>query len=281
MKINFVLVAFFVSAVMPVSVFADATSTPDTTCPIITVAADQSFPASGPLTTPTLVASATDDTDGPVSVTPSPTSFGRGTTVVTWIASDSSNNTAVATSTVTITGTVPVYLEVEADTLTVFPKQLVDVGACSNRENSATTTVNALCAFAAGGLSTGLTWFSFGAQVDSVGDVAAGAFPYSWLFFLNDDISNFGASDYEVTAGDSILWTLGIQPLRIAVSNPSPTIGATTTVTVTGFDALNFSFLPVSGATVVGIVGTTDSNGQLDFAATSTDALTLYATQTE
>lgn len=260
---------------MPFAVYAD-----DTTPPVITVAADQSFPASGTLTTPTLVASATDDTDGVVSVTPSQTSFGRGTTVVVWTAIDSSSNTVVATSTVTITGTVSVYLQVEADTGTVFPKQLVDVGACSNRQNSATTTVNALCAFDAAVLSTTLTWFNFGAQVDSVDGSPAGTFPYVWLFFLNDDISNFGASDYEVVEGDSILWTLGIQPLHIALSTPSPTIGATTTVTVTGFDAFNFAFVPVAGATVVGVGGTTNANGQLDITATSTDALTIYATQT-
>ena len=252
----------------------------DTTAPVITVASDQSFPATGASTVPALVASAIDAADGSVSVTPSQTSFGRGTTVVVWTATDASNNTATATSTVTITGTVSAYLQVEADTGTIFPKQRVDVAACSNRENSATTTVNARCAFDAAGLSTGLTWFSFGAQVDSVGAAAAGAFPYSWLFFLNDDISNFGASDYEVAEGDSILWTLGIQPLRIALSTASPTIGATTTVTVTGFDALNFAFLPVAGATVVGVGGTTDANGQLDVVATSTDVLTLYATQT-
>ena len=252
----------------------------DTTAPVITVASDQSFPATGASTVPALVASAIDAADGSVSVTPSQTSFGRGTTVVVWTATDASNNTATATSTVTITGTVSAYLQVEADTGTIFPKQRVDVAACSNRENSATTTVNARCAFDAAGLSTGLTWFSFGAQVDSVGAAAAGAFPYSWLFFLNDDISNFGASDYEVAEGDSILWTLGIQPLRIALSTASPTIGATTTVTVTGFDALNFAFLPVAGATVGGVGGTTDANGQLDVVATSTDVLTLYATQT-
>ena len=268
------------------SVFATTTATfdvgviLDATAPVITVAADQSFPATGTSTIPALVASASDDIDGLVSVTPSQTSFGRGTTVVLWTAADSSGNTAFATSTITITGTVQVYLEVEADTGTVFSKQLVDVGACSNRENSATTTVNALCAFDAAGLSTTLTWFNFGAQVDSVDGNAAGAFPYSWLFFLNDDISNFGASDYEVTEGDSILWTLGIQPLRITLSTASPTIGATTTITVTGFDALNFTFLPVTGATVVGSDGVTDSNGQLDILATSTDPLIVYATQT-
>ncbi len=178
-------------------------------------------------------------------------------------------------------GTVSVYLQVEADTGTVFAKQLVNVDACSNRENSATTTVNALCAFEAAGLATGLTWFDFGSQVDSVNGIAAPGYPDdTWIFFFNDDISNFGASDTLLSDGDSILWTLGIQPLRIAVSNASPTVGGTTTVTVTGFDTGTFAFVPVAGATVVGVEGTTNANGQFDIAATSTDAFTVYATQT-
>ncbi|MDO8575846.1 MAG: prenyltransferase/squalene oxidase repeat-containing protein [bacterium] len=178
-------------------------------------------------------------------------------------------------------GTVSVYLQVEADTGTIFVKQPVNVGACSNRENSATTTVNALCAFDAAGLATGLTWFDFGSQVDSVNGVVAPGYPGdTWIFFFNDDVSNFGASDTLLRDGDSILWTLGIQPLHITVSDASPTVGGTTTVTVTGFDTGTFAFVPAADATVVGVEGTTDVNGQLDIVATSTDALTIYATQT-
>jgi len=175
---------------------------------------------------------------------------------------------------------VPVYLEVEADTGTVFPKQLVNVGACSNTQNGTTTTINALCAFNAAGLSTGLTWFSFGAQVDSISGVVAPGYPSNtWILFFNNDLSNFGATDVLLKDGDNILWTLGIQPLKISASSTSPVVGATTTINVRGFDANAFDFEPVAGATLIGVTAsTTDANGNVDIFITSTSSLTISAT---
>ncbi|MFA5386536.1 MAG: immunoglobulin-like domain-containing protein [Candidatus Paceibacterota bacterium] len=79
----------------------------DTTAPIITAPADQTFEATGPLTDPAglVKATATDIADANPVITYEPTSFPVGTTLVTWTATDGSNNSITTTSNVTITDT--------------------------------------------------------------------------------------------------------------------------------------------------------------------------------
>ena len=79
---------------------------PDTTAPVITAPADQTFEATGPETTPTLVeATATDIVDPIPVITYMPHSFPVGDTTVTWTATDASGNASTTTSKVTITDT--------------------------------------------------------------------------------------------------------------------------------------------------------------------------------
>ena len=79
---------------------------PDTTAPVITAPADQTFEATGPETTPTLVeATATDIVDPSPVITYTPHSFPVGDTTFTWTATDVSGNASTTTSKVTITDT--------------------------------------------------------------------------------------------------------------------------------------------------------------------------------
>lgn len=76
----------------------------DKTAPAISAPADQTFEATGVQTTPALVpATATDDNGA--TITHTPTSFGLGTTEVTWTATDDAGNESTATSQVTVTDT--------------------------------------------------------------------------------------------------------------------------------------------------------------------------------
>ncbi len=79
----------------------------DTTDPEITAPGDQTFEATGPITSPTelIIATATDIADASLDIDSTPTSFGLGTTEVLWTATDDSGNTATATSNVTIIDT--------------------------------------------------------------------------------------------------------------------------------------------------------------------------------
>lgn len=78
----------------------------DTTAPVITAPATQTYEATGPSTTPVLdPATATDNLDGTPTITPDVTTFPLGTTTVTWTATDDAGNTSTVTSEVIIEDT--------------------------------------------------------------------------------------------------------------------------------------------------------------------------------
>ncbi len=78
----------------------------DTTAPVITAPATQTFEATGPSTTPTLnPATATDNLDGTPTIVPDTTTFSLGTTSVTWTATDDAGNSSTVTSDVVIEDT--------------------------------------------------------------------------------------------------------------------------------------------------------------------------------
>ena len=80
----------------------------DTTGPVVTAPADQTFEATGVETTPTLVAAtATDNVDPSPVITYAPHVFPVGITIVTWTATDASGNSSTTTSNVTIQDTTP------------------------------------------------------------------------------------------------------------------------------------------------------------------------------
>lgn len=200
---------------------------------------------------------------------------------ITYSAADNGGPLGVSnTGTITVNRIIPATLQVEADSGTVFSKTPVTIRPCSNTADGSTQSYNALCAFDAAGLSTSYTWFSFGAQVDSIAGVTAPGWPgNTWLFFVNGEISMVGASSYEPATDDEILWTLGVYPTKISVSNSSPVVGATTTITVLGFDINMFDFEPLAGAAIVGTDLVTGADGTVDLTATSTSALSIYATK--
>ncbi len=78
----------------------------DTTSPVISAPEDQTFEATGTMTTPTLdPATATDIADASPLITYSPHVFPLGTTEIIWTATDASGNIATTSSLVTINDT--------------------------------------------------------------------------------------------------------------------------------------------------------------------------------
>jgi hypothetical protein len=89
----------------------------DTTPPVITAPADQSFATTTiPAFLNLVPATATDDTDSNPVITYSPLSFPLGTTQVIWTATDVSGNFSTTTSSVTVTNPAPVVQHI---TLTI------------------------------------------------------------------------------------------------------------------------------------------------------------------
>lgn len=251
----------------------------DTTPPTITAPANQTFTATSTPAAPNLVkATATDMADPNPSITYSPTSFSVGTTTVTWTATDASGNKATTTSNVYINAaaTVPVHLEIDTATTTLFNGD-VNVYSCTT-PNNATSTINGFCAFSAAGVSVGATWSSYGAFVNSIGGTAGGAGNY-WLWFLNSDAAQVGIDSYMLQSGDRVLWTIGREPMKISASPISPAVGATTTVSVLGFDTNAFDFEPLAGAAISGVNAstTTGVNGKVYILATSTNPISISA----
>ena len=84
-------------------------ATQDTTPPVISAPPNKSREATGQLTSVNLgTASAMDDVDGPVAVTPNNTGpFSVGAHLVIWSATDSAGNTGTATQTIKVTDTTP------------------------------------------------------------------------------------------------------------------------------------------------------------------------------
>lgn len=181
------------------------------------------------------------------------------------------------TSVQTATTTIPITLEIDTATTTVF-SGTVNVPSCTTH-NNATSTFNGFCAFDAAGLSVDAQWFSFGAMINAIAGYAGDASTY-WLWFLNGDAASVGIDSYMLQPGDTIVWTLGREPLKVSVASSSPQVGATTTVTVLGFDMNAYAFTPIAGALVSagGATTTTDAAGHADILATSTDPLSLTVT---
>lgn len=167
---------------------------------------------------------------------------------------------------------VTINFQVEGASSTIY-KQSLEVSACATPNNSE-LTVNAFCAFTSAGLTVDATWFSYGAMVNSINGEAGDAGNY-WLWFLNGDSAQVGIDSYILKPGDTVLWSLGRQPLKVAFSTLTPTVNATTTIYVLGFNANNYGFEPVAGAEIVGTNLVTNANGTADILATSTTPFTV------
>lgn len=251
--------------------------------PVVTGASDITIEATGPIgTAVNFDPTASDSEDGtdPVVCTPaSGTVFDFGTTTVSCTASDSLFATTTATfdvGVVALPTPVPIHLEIDTATTTIFDGN-VDVSECSPSAGSP-VTVNGFCAFAAAGIPVATTQFSFGIDIDSIGGIND---PNSyWLWFLNGDAAQVGIDSYQLSPNDTVLWTIGIEPLRVSVSTTSPEVNGTTTITVLGFNANNYDFEPVAGATINGVGTTTDTNGNADILATSTDPFSISVSAT-
>lgn len=174
-----------------------------------------------------------------------------------------------------------VHFKVYSSTDTLFSGD-VTVHPCPEKPESPTTTLNGFCIFEAAGVATEGTWYdSMGYAANTIQGVASAPTDW-WQLFVNGTMSDVGISSVTPHDGDTILWTTGREPMRITVSSTSPQIGATTTVTVTGFNIANYpaTMDPIAGATVT--VGETnyssDAEGHVDFVPLSTSTITISAT---
>lgn len=116
--------------------------------------------------------------------------------------------------------------------------------------------------------------------VESVaGEAAAGW--NGWMYRVNWNSPNFGAKEYAVSDGDTVLWSYtvwGSQPLRTTVSSNSVLSGNSFNVTVEAYDGTNWNAVPAGVPVYVStLTYATDVNGQVLNLALNPGSYTVYA----
>src|SRR3989344_4172718 len=175
---------------------------------------------------------------------------------------------------------VSIHLDIEGPDSTLFSDTL-NVSACSPDASTTPPTLNAYCAISQSGLPN--IWSSFGDDyfLDSFGGVSNDfANNHYWTWFSNLEFGQTALNKHLLSGGENFLLTITKMPLRIAVSSTTPTVGATTTVSVFefGFDS---SFNGVSSPSASSSVKIGDSifeaneSGQYDIVPSSTDILSV------
>ena len=161
-----------------------------------------------------------------------------------------------------------IHLDIETSTGSIY-NQDITVTPCNSDNNSTTDlTTTGFCALTEAGTQAGFTnnwdWsWPPGAFLNSINSVANndnnnGIY---WGWFNNSNLGATGLNQYNLTDGDSILVTYGINPLKISVDNQKPTVDNIIKFTVTQF-GYDSSFNPVWSSAVGGklIVGSNTYN---------------------
>ena len=178
---------------------------------------------------------------------------------------------------------ISINLDIEPIDSTLFIDKISD-SSCTPSASS-TQAISGYCAVLQSGLEG--TWSSFGdAQfLDSVGGIAN---DYEnnlyWGWFSNLEYGQTSLDQHILTSDENLLITLGKMPLQITVPTTTPSVSATTTVSVTefGFDESwsgVWSPSVLSSVHIAGETFSTDSDGHYDIFVDSDTPLTLFASK--
>lgn len=229
---------------------ARAVNVIDTTAPTITAPANQTFEATGALTTPTFVpATATDAiSTTTVAISHTPTGFAVGTATVTWTATDGAGNSSNTTSQVTITDTTAPSIAAHA-TVTASAASLLGANVSYTAPVATDLvdgTVAVSCSPASGSLFAIGTTTATCASTDAHANTAASQFfvIVARNFPLTSSVSlNLGAPDVVVSGATVATSTItvpeGVSGSRLDVSALAVTGADATTATIGGAVAIN------------------------------------------
>lgn len=304
MKNRIALSALFVSIIIPFTAYAVVA---DTTPPVITAPADQTFATTTIPATPLLIsATATDDTDPAPLISYTPLTFGLGTTTVEWTATDATGNFSTTTSQVGIYTPAPdetATIEIYVDTV-LATSSVVTLPASGSPDVSLTPTVGAAqTAPARSAIAllasldsqtsdfdiTQLDYYGgLGFQVScvlvpsSTSTPLCTLFPPSWLFAINGSAPTVGMSAVELADDDVMQLYYSYASSRQAVVITSPVVtDSPFTVEAQELDPATGTYHAATGftvdvGTVSGFTFTTlqsspvDSNGQAMFTLSAT-----------
>ena len=304
MKNRIALSALFVSIIIPFTAYAVVA---DTTPPVITAPADQTFATTTIPATPLLIAAtAIDDTDPTPVVTYTPLTFGLGTTTVEWTATDATGNFSTTTSQVGIytpapdeTATIEIYVDTVLATSAVVtlpasgsPDVSLTPTAGAAQTASARSAIAILASLDSQTSDFNITQLDYygglGFQVSCVSIPSSTStplctlFPPSWLFAINGSAPTVGMSAVELADDDVMQLYYSYASSRQAIVITSPVVtDSPFTVEAQELDPATGTYHAATGftidvGTVSGFTFTTlqsspvDSNGQAMFALSAT-----------
>lgn len=248
----------------------------DTTPPVITAPADQSFATTTIPASPTLVpATATDDTDPHPVITYAPLLFPLGTTQVLWTATDASGNFATTTSNVTITQATPpaqhVSLTIRDGDTTAFSGNVVlpdhnsvDLSITST-DGAATATVSprsvlgvleTLQASSTAFNITDLVYYSSFSPasfyINCIAIPAASSTPdcSDWTDVVNGSDPGIGIDHQLLQDGDVVY--LYFRPHQTILSTSAVVSGQSFTATAEQYDYVSGTYKPLTGV-IIGV----------------------------
>ncbi len=179
---------------------------------------------------------------------------------------------------------VSIHLTIQTFDQTLFDGDIL-VNPCFNTQYGPTTTVNTFCAItqvaSSSGWTVGALWSQYGVFVNSINTYAPISLsgPY-WLYYANGESALTGLDAHVLTAGEDILLTFGISPLRVVPATTTPLIGTSTIFQVQYFDTDSlFDWVSATTSTVI-VNGTplaSDANGKLSYIPISTTTVTVSA----
>lgn len=176
---------------------------------------------------------------------------------------------------------IPVHVKI-VDHTTVMFDATVDMLPCDSEEAGGVQTYNAYCALTATGLSIDGQWSSFGVFVNGIGSVLSDYVNnVYWMWYDGIVPGETSLNTHIVESGDTLLLAYATAPIRMTTATPTPNVGDTVAVSAEYFDAMSWSWVPVSNAvfTVNGSMTTPEGDGVFDVALTEDIQYVVSATK--
>ncbi|MFA6928520.1 MAG: prenyltransferase/squalene oxidase repeat-containing protein [Patescibacteria group bacterium] len=131
---------------------------------------------------------------------------------------------------------VSVHLKIAAEEEIVYDNTL-EVMPCAETDESATSTLNAMCAVLQSGLKSDWSYWESSAFLNSLGghknnDEANGIY---WQWFSNLEYGQTALNSHVLTEGENLLLAYGVNPLKLEIAESAPPVNSTSTIRLSEF----------------------------------------------
>ncbi len=156
---------------------------------------------------------------------------------------------------------------------------------CANDADGTTTTLNIWCAIQQLGVQENWlvseSWGPYGVTYDideyKGTDFSDGRW---WGWHTNGTSGGTGVNVHELTEGEHILLTYGIEPTQLFISSSSPALGETVDISYLSFDWSVYDWAPTPSSTfVINDVEYIDADGTYELSITTTTPYSVYASK--